>query len=72
MMLMGWCIQNGECEATSLEAYWRGLTDQGKLSLDWELVSRYKLKVVAAARSGDWSAFSYRLPSPTPIDGAGQ
>lgn len=64
MMLMGWCIQNGECEAPSLEAYWRGLTDHGKLDLDWAKVSRYKALVIEAARSGDWSRFSYRLPAP--------
>ena len=57
-------IQNGECEATSLEAYWRGLTDHGKLDLDWAKVSRYKALVIEAARSGDWSRFSYRLPAP--------
>jgi len=51
-----WCIQNAECDETTIEGYWQR-RDEGPRQMDWASIDKYRSLIGSAAKTGDWSSF---------------
>lgn len=53
-----WCVQNAECDDSSLEAYWRRTDGIQRKEMDWPTIAKYRAQIVAAVKANDWSLFT--------------
>jgi hypothetical protein len=55
--MRSWCIQNAECDDSTIEAYWRR-RDFDKNEMKWRRIASYRQLIVDSSRTADWSAFA--------------